>query len=113
MTIYSGHPIDNKDNEKVQPSAYTVVVIRHLPRHRPTVSKILHYQGYEGTFEQMKSTFLAQAYQHIARHMETFIEFQHAGWFVEIVNTETDELLFSDVIDVNDLFKDKRLQKKS
>ncbi len=78
----------------------TAVVIRHLHRHRPVVSAVIQQSKDKDVDDQVHYLF-SKAEEHMQEFKNTFVEFNRANWYVDIVEEATNKIIQSEEFPAN------------
>jgi len=75
-------------------SNLVAVVVRQLKNNRPVVSKVI-LQSDDKTVDNQFDYLVYKADEHINGVRKTFVELYDANWYIEIIDTDTDEIVKS------------------
>lgn len=72
----------------------TAVVIRQLNKHRPVVSAVIE-QSSDKDVDDQCHYLLSKAEEHMVDFQKTFVEFNRANWFIDIIEEHTNKIMMT------------------
>lgn len=87
--------------------AKVAVVIRQLTSHRPVTSAVIEESWIPDSERQqvddINHYLISRAKQHIRSMVQQFVEFKDAKWYVDIVNNISEDVEYSEELDIADI----------